>query len=369
MEKANWKKELEGSIDSVPKLSKYIEMTPSEMKNLEKIVKRHPMRITKYYMSLINGKDPDDPIRKMAIPSEKELNMLGTYDTSGEKNNTMMPGLQHKYKNTALILATTKCANYCRYCFRKRMVGLSSDEILRRFSDAAEYIRKHNEINNVLISGGDPFVLSTRIIRQFIEKLLAIPHIDFIRIGTRVPVVFPERILKDRELLHVLRTASTKYKKIYVTAHFNHPREITDKSAKAIELLRRASVITSNHSVLLKGVNDNPEILADLNTKLIEIGIIPYYLFQCRPVKTVKRNFQVPLYRGCEIVNKATSLLDGYSKRFKYVMSHKSGKIEIVGIMDGYIYLKYHQAKNPENVGRFFKKKINKVAGWLDELK
>ncbi|RMF95986.1 MAG: KamA family radical SAM protein [Candidatus Schekmanbacteria bacterium] len=368
MERAVWKKELDESITSLSKLSKYIYIPKSDIKKIEQVIARHPMKITRYYLSLMNPDKIDDPIRKMAVASEEELHLLGSYDTSGEKENTMMQGLQHKYEKTALILATVKCANYCRYCFRKRMVGLSSDEVLKKFSEAVNYIKAHKEINNVLISGGDPLTLPTNIIKHFLEKISTIPHIDFIRIGTKIPAVLPHRITKDNELITVLRSSASKFKRVYITTHFNHPREITSESKKAIDLLKNALVTVSNQSVLLKGVNDNPETIADLNTKLIKIGVIPYYLFQCRPVKRVKKHFQVPLYRGYEIVEKAKSMLDGYSKRFRYVMSHKTGKIEILGIMDGYIYLKYHQAKNPENQGKLFRRRINKEDGWLDDL-
>lgn len=363
-----WEEELEASICTIEQLREYIELTPEEEKQLREIIERHPMRITRYYMSLIDRNDPDDPIRKMAVPSEEELDTLGSYDTSGERENTKMPGLQHKYAQTALILATNRCAAYCRFCFRKRMVGLSNEEIVRRFNDAANYVELHNEINNVLITGGDPFVLPTEVIGEFLERLSTIPHLDFIRFGTRVPVTFPDRILEDEELLTLLENNTRENKKIYVVTHFNHAREITQKATDAVDSLIRSDVIVNNQTVLLKGVNDNPEVLAELQNKLVRIGVNPYYVFQCRPVKRVRSNFQVPLFKGYEIVENAKKKLNGHSKRFKYIMSHQAGKIEIVGIMDDYIYFKYHQAKDPANIGKFFKRKINKTAGWLDEL-
>lgn len=149
-------KELEKSICTIEQLKDYVDLSPNEKKQLEQITEVHPMRVSAYYLSLINWNDPQDPIRKMAVPSIEELNLEGAYDTSGEAENTKMPGLQHKYNETALILATNRCATYCRHCFRKRLVGLPSDEILKRFEDAAAYIAKHEEINNVLISGGRP---------------------------------------------------------------------------------------------------------------------------------------------------------------------------------------------------------------------
>jgi KamA family protein len=363
----DWKEELKESICTLGQLEEYLDLTPKEKKKLQNVIGRHPMRVTRYYAFLINWNDPNDPIRKLTIPSVDELNLSGSYDTSGERENTRMPGLQHKYPQTALILATNRCAAYCRHCFRKRMVGLPTGEILRRFNESVKYVKKHKEINNVLVSGGDPFVLPTKVIDKFLEKLSTISHLDFIRFGTKVPVTLPNRILKDKELLSSLKSSSLK-KRIYVVTHFNHPNEITKKSTAATDSLIRSGIIINNQTVLLKGVNDNPEILAELQNKLVSIGVNPYYVFQCRPVKRVKHNFQVPLYRGYEIVENAKKMLNGHSKRFRYIMTHRTGKIEIVGIMGDDIYLKYHQAKSPKNFGKLFKRRINKTAGWLDDL-
>ena len=196
-----WENELKKNIRTIKQLKKYVKLIPKEEKQLQKIIERHPMSVTRYYISLIDWDNPHDPIRKMAVPSEEELNLSGFYDTSGELENTKMPGLQHKYSQTALILVTNRCATYCRHCFRKRLIGLPTEEILHRFSAAVKYIKKHEEINNVLITGGDPFVLPTKVIAKFLEKLSMVSHLDFIRFGTRVPVTFPDRILQDEELL------------------------------------------------------------------------------------------------------------------------------------------------------------------------
>ncbi|MEE9594613.1 MAG: radical SAM protein, partial [Candidatus Hydrothermarchaeales archaeon] len=262
---------------------------------------------------------------------------------------------------------TNRCGAYCRHCFRKRLVGLPTEEIIQRFDNSVKYIKNHKEINNVLISGGDPLILPTKVIGRFLEKLSKIEHLDFIRIGTKVPVTFPNRILNDRELQNTLKESSKK-KSVYVVTHFNHPAEITKKSTAAISKIIDSEVIVNNQTVLLKGVNDNAEILAKLKNGLSRIRVNPYYVFQCRPVKRVKKSFQVPLHRGYEIVENAKNMLDGHSKRFRYIMSHRTGKIEIVGVMGDDLYFKYHQAKNPKNVGKFFKKKIDENAGWLDDL-
>ncbi|GAF71297.1 unnamed protein product, partial [marine sediment metagenome] len=198
MMKMDWNSELKNSICTVDQLRKYTDLSHDAEMQLQRIIKRHPMRITPYYMSLIDWDNPSDPIKKMAIPSLEEFNLEGSYDTSGEAENTKLPGLQHKYEQTALILSTNKCATYCRYCFRKRLVGLPSKEVIKRFDDAVEYIKQHEEINNVLISGGDPLVLSNEIIESFLAVLSDISHLKFIRFGSRTPVVLPSRFEDER---------------------------------------------------------------------------------------------------------------------------------------------------------------------------
>jgi KamA family protein len=318
-------------------------------------------------LSLIDWNDPADPIRKMAVPSRQELNPEGVYDTSGEAENTKMPGLQHKYAETALILSTNRCAVYCRHCFRKRLVGLPTEEILKRFEDAVEYIEDHTEINNVLVSGGDPLVLSNRVIETFLKLLTNIDHVSFIRFGSRAPVTLPSRF-SDPELLALFKKYSQMDKRVYVVTQFNHPREITLQSVSAVNKILNSGVLMSNQTVLLKGVNDNPETLSTLMDNLVGIGVAPYYVFQCRPVKRVKRHFQVPICEGLRIVEKAKANCNGHGKRFKYVMSHRTGKIEILGIMNGKIYFKYHEAKNKKNLGAMFKRRVDEKAGWLDDF-
>ena len=360
-------KVLEKSISSVEELANYLDLSSNEKEQLEQVVQIHPMRVSPYYLSLINWNDPHDPLRKMVVPSVEELNLEGFYDTSGEAENTKMPGLQHKYAETALILATNRCATYCRYCFRKRLVGLPTEEIVKRFEDAAEYVEKHREINNVLISGGDPLVLSNEVLERFLEKLTKIEHLSYIRFGSKTPVTLPSR-LSDPELLALFKKYSHMDKRLYVVTQFNHPREITPQSVSAVSNLINAGVLLSNQTVLLRGVNDDPDTLATLMERLVSIGVAPYYVFQCRPVKRVKSHFQVPICEGVRILEKAKANCNGHSKRFKYAMSHKTGKIEILGIIDGEIYFKYHQAKDRKNLGVMFKRRVDEKAGWLDDF-
>jgi KamA family protein len=354
------------NISTIEQLEQYISLTPRERRETQEVIESHRMSVNQFYMDLINWNDPNDPIRKMAIPSTEEKNLEGSFDTSGEYKSTKICGLQHKYPQTALILCTNHCATYCRYCFRKRMVGISTDEIVKDWDKLVEYICEHREITNVLLSGGDPFTLPTDSITHILQKLSDLQHLKFIRFGTRIPVVFPERILKDEKLIDTLREYSCNNQRLYVTTHFNHPKEITPDSIKAITKLLDAQIIVNNQTVLLKGVNDNPPVMAELQSSITKIGVIPYYIFQCRPVKKVKNIFQIPLYRAFEIIEDTRSMLDGLSKRFRFVMSHETGKIEIIGRMDDHLYFKYHQAKDKLLSGKLFHKKLHKDDAWLD---
>lgn len=359
-----WQKQLKHNIHTVDDLIlSGIDILDKD--NIQTIVDRHPMNIPKYYYNLINKEDPEDPIRKMSIPNVMELINDGDYDTSGEQENTVLPGLQHKYNNTALVLSTNQCYMYCRHCFRKRMVGFTQDEIMRTMNKAVEYITEHEEINNVLISGGDSFTLSNKTIRDYLLNLTAIDHIDFIRFGTRVPVVFPQRISEDSELLSILNEFSKK-KKIYVVTQFNHPKEISNQSIEAIKSLKENGIDILNQTVLLKGVNNHPQTLAKLLKTLCKVGINPYYVFQCRPVKYVKNSFQTGLIEGLEIINEVKNNLSGLSKRFRYVMSHPKGKIEIVGKIGDEMIFRFHQAKDHDDINQLFTKKITNEHNWLD---
>jgi lysine 2,3-aminomutase len=359
---------LRRSICTIEQLAKVTNLTPSERRQLGRIVDRHPMRIPEYYASLVDWNDPEDPIRRMAVPHADELDVSGSYDTSGEMQSTKMPGLQHKYAQTALILTTNRCAMYCRHCFRKRLVGLPTEEVIRRFGDAARYIELHPEITNVLLSGGDPLVLGTGVIERLLGRLSGIKHLRYVRIGTRVPVALPKRIIDDHDLLRVLRRHSRPDRRLHVVTQFNHPAELTRLAIRAVARLLDAGLILSNQTILLKGVNDQARTLAELQGRLVGIGVNPYYVFQCRPVKRVKLRFQVPLARGYRIVEDAKRMLDGPSKRFRYVMSHRTGKIEIVGVSGDEIFFRFHQARDASNLGKFFKRPLTADAGWLDEL-
>lgn len=360
-----WQEQLLQNITTAEELKDYVKMDDEEVKQMDAILEHFPMSITPYYLSLVDLKDENDPIRKLCIPSVRETDLSGAFDTSGEASNTIIEGMQHKYRQTALILSTNRCAMYCRHCFRKRLVGLSDDEIMKHFDETVNYIREHEEITNVLVSGGDAFLNNNEVIRRYLECFSEIDHLDLIRFGTRTPVVLPDRINEDPELLEILETYNKK-KRIYVITHFNHPRELTPQAKAAVDKLIRIGVLVKNQTVLLKGVNDDPVVMGTLIKEMTKCGIVPYYIFQCRPVSGVKNQFQVPFERGYEIVEKAKNMQNGQGKCFKYVLSHETGKVEIVGPDgNGNMIFKYNQAKDPADESRIFIKKLEDGQAWL----
>lgn len=360
-----WKDSLKSNINSVDGLNAFIPIAEDDVQAYKDISKKYPISSTKYYLDLIDPSDPNDPIRKMCVPTINEFDVDGNFDTSGETQNTKMKGLQHKYQQTALLLSTNKCAMYCRHCFRKRLVGTTSTETLAFINDAVAYVNEHPEINNVLITGGDSFLLETELIEKYLQALTEIPHLDFIRFGTRTPVVFPERISSDPQLLNILKKYSEK-KRIYVVTQFNHPKELTEEAVGSVKLLLKHNIIVNNQTVLLKGVNDTPETLASLLNQLVKNGIVPYYIFQCRPVTGVKNQFQLSLEDAIDVVEDARKLMNGHSKRIKFCMSHETGKIEIIGRFNSQMLFKYHQSKFPENHGRIFSVDLKPNQAWLE---
>lgn len=361
-----WNEELEYNITGAEELVSLLNLSTEQTGRMEAILKQFPMTVTRYYFSLIDKADPvSDPICKMCIPSISETDLSGTFDTSGEADNTVLPGLQHKYRQTALILSTHRCAMYCRHCFRKRLVGISDDETADNIEEMAAYVNDHKEISNILISGGDAFLNSNEIIERYLHLFSRIEHLDLIRFGTRIPVVLPSRIYEDDGLLSLLRDY-TKQKQIYVITQFNHPRELTPQARLAVKKLMAAGVVVRNQTVLLKGINDDCETMGQLLKQMTAWGIIPYYIFQCRPVSGVKSQFQVPLKEGYRIVEGAKNMQNGQGKSIRYCLSHVTGKIEILGeLPDGQMLFKYQQAKKNKDIGRIFTVPVETGQAWL----
>lgn len=362
-----WSRELKHNITNIARLQKQLGLSASEAKQLQKLCTHFPMSVTRYYLNLIDWNDPADPIRRMCIPTFFETDQSGAFDTSGEASNTVCEGVQHKYRESALVLTTNRCAMYCRHCFRKRLVGSSDEEIARSFFKVMDYIHNHKEISNVILSGGDALMLPTKTLARYLFALAEMEHLDLIRIATRIPVVLPTRITEDTELQDALRSYGGK-KQIYVVTQFNHPRELTEKSVAAVRVLRECGMVVKNQTVLLKGVNDDPAVLGSLLRKLTACGAVPYYVFQCRPVTGVKSSFQVSLSLGYDIVEGAKAMQNGQGKCLKYCMSHPRGKIEIAGkLEDGTMLFKFHQAKHNHDAGRIFTRKLPKEETWLPD--
>ena len=361
-----WKKELQHSLATIEELEKIIELSENDVSQMEQILERFPMLVTPHYLNRIDFSREDDPVKKIALPCLEESDLSGSFDTSGEHDNTVIQGLQHKYHETALLLSTSLCATYCRHCFRKRLVGIHDDDSLKDLEAARAYISAHSEIKNVLISGGDALMNPNKRLRDILEILVNIDHLDYLRIASRTPVTLPSRITEDTELLDMLEYYGKK-KKIYVITQFNHANELAPESQAAIEAFLTRGIPVRNQAVLLRGVNDTPEDLSNLLSGLISCGAEPYYVFQCRPVSGVKTHFQVPLREGFEIVEAAKGMQSGLSKAFRYCMSHVEGKLEILGVAENKEMLfKYHEAKDRSKLGTIFSKNISSTQAWLD---
>jgi len=360
-------------IDKSPVQPKYFtsveqleHLSDRQRTELKKVTDRFAFRVNDYYLSLINWDDPNDPIRRIVIPDTCELEQWGGLDPSNEKAYTIMQGLEHKYHSVAVFLVTDRCDGFCRYCFRKRLFIQKKRQSLEDWQAAYKYVADHTEITNVLLTGGDALMLPTRKLEEVLARLRTIKHVNIIRLGTRVPSYNPYRIINDPELLKTIEKYSTKRKRIYVMTHFVHPRELTDVAVEGVSLLQKAGAKLANQTPLVRGLNDDPHVLAKLLARLSFIGVIPYYIFQCRPAEGNKA-YTVPIEQGYEIVEQAKSLVSGLAKRARYTMSHASGKIEIVGTTKDHIHFKYHRAARDQDSGRFMVFNCNPDACWLDD--
>ncbi len=347
-------------LDQVPQLS------GKERVDLERVNEKFVFRSNEYYQSLIDWEDPNDPIRRIIIPEVQELDDWGQLDASNEERYTPVKGLEHKYSSTALLLVNEVCAAYCRFCFRKRLFMDENDEVTKDISEGLRYIREHREISNVLLTGGDPLIMSTSKLAPIIEKLRQVDHVQIIRIGTKIPAFNPFRIIDDPSLLEMIQKYSTDEKKIYIMAHFNHPRELTGEAIKGLNLLMRAGAIVVNQTPLIRGVNDDPDILSKLFNKLSYIGVPPYYVFLCRPTLG-NEPYALPVEKGYQIFENARKKCSGLAKRARLVMSHETGKVEVLAVTRDKVYFKYLRAAHPDNGIRFLEFPRNPDAFWLDD--
>lgn len=305
----DYKWQIKNRITTTEQLGGLIKLEEREKKEIDQCLTHFKMAVTPYYAMQIDAENPMCPVRQQAIPSfrELEVNDCDMDDPLCEEQYSPVEGLIHRYPDRVLFLLTHKCSMYCRHCTRRRLVGcedfsLSNDKLEK----ALDYIRQNPKIRDVLLSGGDPLVMPDSWLEIIIKKLREIPHVEIIRIGTRTPVVLPMRITDD--LLNMLK----KYHPIWINTHFNHPKEITPEAAKACEKIVDAGIPLGNQSVLLRGINDNADVLKELFTKLVKIRVRPYYLYQCDVAKGIG-HFRTPVSEGIEIMKNIRGFISGYA--------------------------------------------------------
>jgi lysine 2,3-aminomutase len=304
----NWRWQLSNRINTPEEFEQVIPLMESERKALSAA---HLFRvdITPYFISLIDPDDPNDPIRKQVVPTEVEMTPFTAMmeDSLAEDRHSPVPGLVHRYPDRALMLVTTQCASYCRYCTRSRIVGDPSATFSRsEFEMQIEYLQRTPQIRDVLLSGGDPLVLAPKILEEILTRLREIPHLEIVRIGSRVPVFLPMRITE--ELTDMLQ----KFHPLWLNIHVNHSNEITAELAEACDRLTRAGIPLGNQSVLLTGVNDNVHIQRQLVHDLVRIRVRPYYLYQCDLVEGAG-HFRTPVAKGIEIIEGLRGHTSGYA--------------------------------------------------------
>ncbi len=294
----DWKWQFRNRITTLEELAKFIPLSDTELAQLRMVTIRYPLSITPYYLSLIDPSKPDDPVRKQAIPSFEEIALgdIGKEDPLAEKEDSPVPGLVHRYPDRVLVVLTDVCPMFCRHCTRKREwrhgMWVRTPEQIESILD---YIRHHSEVRDVILSGGDPLTLSTSHLGNVISEMRKINHVEIIRIGSRLPVVLPQRI--DDELCAML----SEYGPIWLNTHFNHHREITPESSAACDKLVRSGVPVNNQSVLLRGVNDSIEVQRKLCQGLLKIKVRPYYLYQCDEVQGTE-HLRTPVETGLKII-------------------------------------------------------------------
>ena len=296
----SWKWQMKNRIRELEELEGIVNFKEDEKLDIERACKVFPMSITPYYASLIDRDDPNCPIRRQAVTDVRELE-VADYDMEDplhEESDSPVPGLTHRYPDRVLFLLTTECSMYCRHCTRKRKVG-DNEQIVNfeNIKAGIEYIKENPVVRDVLLSGGDPFLLETDVLERIIKAISEIPHVEFIRIGTRTPVVLPQRITP--KLVNMLK----KYHPLWINTHFNHPNEITGEAEKALAMLADAGLPLGNQSVLLRGVNDCPDVMKKLVHILLKNRVRPYYIYQCDLSRGIE-HFRTPISTGVEIMER-----------------------------------------------------------------
>ena len=322
----DWKWQYSHRISSVETLSQIISLDEKEKQDIARSLERFRMAITPYFASLMDPDDPACPLRMQAVPSVHETTVQSweLNDPLNEDNNSPVPNIVHRYPDRVLFPVTRQCAMYCRHCLRKRYVGMEDYHITKAERDKAlEYIAKTPQISDVLVSGGDPLSMSDGDLEDIIAGVRAIPHVQTIRIGTRIPAVLPMRITPA--LLSMLK----KYHPIWMNVHFNHPKELTEKSCKACADIADAGIPLGNQSVLLRNINDNTAVMKELLLKLIRSRVRPYYIFQCDLFQG-SEHFRTKVQTGIDIIRDLTGNISGYAiPRFVIDTPNGGGKVPV----------------------------------------
>jgi len=360
---SDWHWQMQHRARSAQELRAFLPVSAEEGRDIDACLARFRMAATPYYLSLIDPNDPNDPIKRQCVPSAEELlpNPNDMADPLNEGGDSPVPFLTHRYPDRVLLLVTLECAEYCRHCTRRRLVGEEDRAITKEaLEQALAYIRSHEEIRDVLLSGGDPLTLSTQRLEEILSALRQIPHVDIIRIGTRMPVVCPMRI--DDELCRMLK----KYQPIWINTHFNHVRELTQESEAALARLADAGLPLGNQSVLLKGVNDTAQDMKALLLRLVHNRVRPYYLYQCDLTSGIG-HFRTPVETGICILHELQGHISGFAVpkfvidapggggkvpfQYDYTLSHDENEI----VFENYLGKTYRypepQAPFPDQTG------------------
>lgn len=304
----DWKWQVKNRIESLDELKKYINLTSEEEEGVAKSLQTLRMAITPYYLSLIDPKNEYCPIRRQCIPTGAELyqSPADLLDPLHEDEDSPVPGLTHRYPDRVLFLITDQCSMYCRHCTRRRFAGQHDCQMpSERIQKGIDYIARTPQVRDVLLSGGDALMVNDGMLESIIQRLRAIPHVEIIRLGTRTPVVCPQRITDD--LVNMLK----KYHPVWVNTHFNHPYEVTPESIAACEKLANAGIPLGNQSVLLRGVNDCVHVMTKLVHDLVKMRVRPYYIYQC-DLSMGLEHFRTPVSKGIEIIENLRGHTSGF---------------------------------------------------------
>ncbi len=305
----DWRWQVKNRITDIDELKQVINLTVDEEEGVKKSLEILRMGITPYYANIMDKDDPTCPVRMQAVPTIMETfkSDADMDDPLHEDHDSPVPGLTHRYPDRVLILITDMCSMYCRHCTRRRFAGSQDDSMpMKRIDDAIEYVRNTPGVRDVLLSGGDCLLVADEVLEYIISKLRAIPHVEIIRLGSRTPVVMPQRITDD--LVNMLK----KYHPIWLNTHFNHPKEVTPEAIEAIRKLADAGIPLGNQSVLLRGINDCVHVMRDLVHQMVKIRVRPYYIYQC-DLSVGIEHFRTPVSKGIEIIESLRGHTSGYA--------------------------------------------------------